>query len=333
MAAGLAVLIGALLCSGCTTALVLMHLHAKLTEDDPTPCMRLNSVERALHARCSPFEPGSLVTKDIQASGLNVCPLTLAARDPQFWPVLPELLAKGAQPERCDQAPIRALAQAHACPPFERASKAELEALRWLATADSRAVQHDVMRALSCPGARTAGLETVLDGWLRDGLLDPGQVSFSPLGALHPGHLGSPLARQLEAQGHTAAAALAAYDGSQPSGFDTALRSGDLVALDWWLVRVPGLLNHVPPSTGQLSWVPLARALTPGYLPDQAQQRRVVEHLLRRGANPWLRLPHEPQRTVVSLAQELKSPLLPLLDPPRLSAQPIAQAGLPIAPR
>ena len=331
LAAGLALLTGVLLCSGCTTALVLVHLHTKLTEDDPVPCRQLNSVQRALLSRCSPFQAGSLVTKDIQASGLNVCPLTLAARDPQFWPVLPELLAKGAQLERCEQAPLRALAQAHACPPFERASKAQLDALRWLATADPRAVQHDVMRALSCPGARSAGLATVLDGWLADGLLGPGQVSFGPLGALHPGMLGSPLARQLEAQGHTAAAALAAYDGRQPSGFDAALRSGDLVALDWWLLRAPELLNRVPPTTGPVPWVPLARALAQGYLPNEAQQRLVVEHLLKRGANPWLRLPHEPQRTVVSLARELKSPLLPLLDPPRLSAQPLAQAALPVA--
>ena len=71
--------------------------------------MRLNSVERALQSRCGKFEEGSLVTKDVLASGLNVCPLTLAARDPQFWPVLPELLARGALPERCEQAPLQAL--------------------------------------------------------------------------------------------------------------------------------------------------------------------------------------------------------------------------------
>jgi hypothetical protein len=328
-AAGLALLTAALLCSGCTTALVLMHLHTKLTEDDPIPCRKLNSVERALHARCGPFEAGSLVTKDIQASGLNVCPLTLAARDPQFWPVLPELLAKGASPERCEQAPMRTLAQADPCPPFERASRAERDALRWLATADPRAVQHDVMRALSCPSARATGLATVLDGWLTDGLLTAGQISFSPLGALHPGHLGSPLARQLEAQGHTAAAALASYDGRHPSGFDAALRSADLAALDWWLLRAPELANRVPPSFGgQLPWRPLARALSPGYLPDAARQRQAVEYLLAHGADPWLRLPHEPQRTVVALARELNSPLLPLLDPPRDVAVPLAQAAL-----
>ncbi len=329
MATMLALCVGALLNSGCTTAMVLMHLHTKLTEDDPVACHRLNSVERALMTRCGPFEAGSLVTRDVLASGLNVCPLTLATRDPRFWPVLPELLAKGALPERCEQAPLRALAQADAYPPFERASAAELEALRWLARADSRSVQHDVMRVLSCPGARATGMVTVLDGWLADGLLTPGTLSFSPLSALHPGHLNSPLARRLEAQGHTARAALAAYDGRLPAGFETALRNADLAALDWWLQRAPELVNRVPASfSGQAPWSPLARALAPAYVGDADRQRQVIEHLLAHGADPWSRLQHEPQRTVVSLARELNSPLLPLLDPPRVSPAPLAQASL-----
>ena len=327
IAASLALLACALLGSGCTTTLVLMHLHDKLTEGDPVPCRRLNSVERALQARCGKFEAGSLVTKDVVASGVNVCPLTLAARDPQFWPVLPELLAKGALPERCERAPMVVLAQTNPCPPFEVVPTAQLDALRWLAKADARAVQHDVMRALSCPSARAAGLDTVLNGWLNDGALQPNHISFSPLGALHPSHLGSRLAQQLEAQGHTARAALAAYDGRLPSGFDAALRSTDPVALNWWLARVPELVNRVPPSFGgQLPWLPLARVLQPNYLPDAARQRWAVEYLLAHGADPWRRLPYEPQRTVVSLARELKSPLLPLLDPPVHMPQPLAQA-------
>ena len=327
VAAGLALLIAALLGSGCTTTLVLMHLHDKLTEGQPTPCARLNSVERALQARCGPFEAGSLVTKDVLAPGLATCPLTLAARDPRFWPVLPELLDKGARPERCEPAPMVALAQAHPCPPFETAPAKQIDALRWLAQADARAVQHDVMRALSCPNARAAGLETVLDRWLADGLLQPNQTSFSPLGALHPSHLGSRLAQQLEARGHTARAALSAYDGRLPSGFDAALRGADPVALDWWLARAPELVNRVPPSSGgQLPWLPLARVLAPNYLPDADRRRWVVEYLLAHGADPWRRLPHEPQRTVVSLARELNSPLLPLLDPPILAPRPLAQA-------
>jgi len=327
VAAALAVLTGALLGSGCTTTLVLAHLHEKLTEGDPTPCMRLNSVERALTARCGKFEAGSLVTRDVLASGLPVCPLTLAARDPQFWPVLPELLARGAMPERCAESALRAMAQSLPCPPFESASRAELEALRWLAEADARALNHDVVRALSCPGARAAGLHTVLDGWFAQGLLDAGQIGFSPLGALHPSHLGSTLARHLEARGHHAREALGAHDGRLPSGFELALRAADLVALDWWLTRAPDLVNRAPPTQGgQLPWLPLAKVLSPHFLADAAQQRPVVEYLLKRGADPWQRLPHEPQRTVVSLARELNSPVLSLLEPPVPAPSPVARA-------
>jgi hypothetical protein len=340
--AGLALVVASSLLGGCTTTIVLMHLHAKLTEGDPPPCMRLNSLERALQARCAPFEKGSLSTRDVLAPTLPECPLTLAARDPQFWPVLPELLARGALPERCTQAPLAALAQAQACPPFHTASKAELDALRWLAQADARSVQHDVMRALSCPSAQAAGLSSVLDGWLADGLLPvngPSALSFGPLGALHPSHLNSPLARRLEAQGHTARAALTAYDGRMPSGFDQALRDTDPAALDWWLARAPELVNRVPPAAGNaMSWLPLARVLAANYLADPARQRWAVEYLLARGADPWRRLPHEPQRSVVSLAHELNSPLAALLDPPpapvpAASPQAVAEGPGRTAPR
>ena len=37
---------------------------------------------------------------------------------------------------------------------------------------------------------------------------------------------------------------------------------------------------------------------------------------MARGASPWQRLPAEPGRTVVHLAMEMRSPMLPLLDPP-----------------
>jgi hypothetical protein len=202
-----------------------------------------------------------------------------------------------------------------------------VEAIRWLAKADARSVHHDVMRVLSCPQARANGLSKVLDEWLAAGLLQPGRLPFNPLGALHPSHLGSALALQLEAQGHSARTALGAYDGRLPSGFETALQSGDLVALDWWLKRTPTLVNQVPPSLGgNLPWRPLARVLTPAYMPDPANQRRAVEYLLEHGADPWLRLPHDPKRTVVSLAREMNSPLLPLLDTTHRSVQPLKHA-------
>lgn len=321
-----AVVVGAMLGSGCTTTLVVMHLYEQATLGDPTSCHKLNSVERALQPRCGAFVAGSLKEADIRASGLPECPLTLAARQPAFWPVLPELLAKGASPEACQTTPWVALAQADACPDFSAATPAELQALRWLAQADARAVHHDVVRVLSCPKARLAGLDTVLDDWLAQDQLQPGQTAFGVLGALHPSHLYSPLARRLEARGHTAAAALGGYAGTLPPGYELALQTGDFAALDWWLQREPALANRVPPTRGnQLPWVPLARAITPAFIADAALQRETVAFLLARGADPRRTLPHDPGQTVVSLAERLHSPLtemllVPVKGPTRMAA-------------
>ena len=317
-AALFALVMGALLTSGCAETIILLHIHEKLTEGDARPCVLLNSVERALQTRCGDFVAGSLVTKDVMASGLPVCPLTLAARDPRLWPVLPELLQRGAQPELCHQSPMVALAQTLPCPDFTTASKPSLEALRWLAEADARAIHHDVVRALSCPSAREARLDNVLDGWLAQGLLPAGELAFSPLGALHPTHLTSSFAQQLEAQGHGARGAFGSYDGRLPPGFEEALRTSNWVALDWWFARLPELVNSVPSArANQLAWIPLARVLTPSFMPDAAQQRLTVQYLLSRGADPSKHLPHEPSQTVLTYAQLLKSPLVPMLDAPR----------------
>lgn len=332
-AAALALAVGSLLASGCTTTVVAMHLYDRLTEGDPTACIKLNSVDRALQERCGPFQPGSLVTKDVTSSGLPLCPLALATRNPVFWPVLPELIAKGATPESCREAAWVALAQADACPDFGRASRAELDALRWLAVADAGAIQHDVVRTLSCPRARAAGLDTVLDQWADQGQLQRGQLGFGPLGALHPTHLNSPLARKLEAQGHTAAASLGSYGGKLTPGFEEALATGDFAALDWWLARVPELANRVPPTRGnQLPWVPLARVLTPAFMPDADQRRETVLYLLAHGANPWRALPHDPKQSVMSFARQLNSPLLATLEAPapvRATRVAASTAGAP----
>jgi len=337
-AAGLALAIGSLLASGCTTTLVVMHVVDRITEGDPAPCHKLNSVDRALQERCGTFQAGSLVTKDVAASGLPVCPLTLAARNPNFWPVLPELIAKGATPESCGESPWVALAQADACPDFGRATPAQLQSLRWLAEADARAIHHDVVRVLSCPRARVAGLDQVLDQWAAQGQLQRGQLAFGPLGALHPSHVDSPLSRTLEAQGHTAAASLGGYGGRLAPGYEEALRTGDFAALDWWLARVPELANRVPPTRGdQLPWIPLARVLTTGFVPDAEQQRQTVAYLLAHGANPRRPLPHDPNQTVVTFAHQLKSPLVAVLEAPppmvatRVAAPRVEPAAAPTA--
>lgn len=337
--------------SGCTTTSLLLsaagvatdssvpwaivkHVHAKLTEGDPTPCVFLNSVQRALSERCGEFVPGSLKAEDIQHSGMATCPLTVAARDPQFWPVLHELLAKGAQPETCTRSPLVALAQARPCPAFETASPEALHSLAWLAEADARAIDHDVLRLLSCPHARLAGLDQVLDKWQAQGDLPTGTLGFSPLAALHPEYLDTPLARALEAQGHTAQAALGAYAGALPSGFELALRGSHWRALDWWLARAPQLANRVPPAQGnQLPWLPLARVLTPNFLEQPDTQADMVEYLMAHGASPWQRLPADPGRSVVQLAMEISSPMLPLLDPPPAPRTTVVAEGADVAAR
>ena len=318
---------------GCAATAIVQHAYDKATEGDAPPCRKLNSVAKALSGRCGAYEPGSLLVKDVRRAGLPRCPLSLAARDPQFWPLLPELLSKGAQPEVCEQAPLASLAQALSCPDFSAASPESLQALRWLAEADPQAVHHDVVRLLSCPSARAVGLDRVLDGWLAQGWLPTQDLQFGPLGALHPDMLGSPLSQALEAQGHTAAAGLRGHAGTLPSGFDAALRSGHRVALDWWLDRLPSLANKVPPlRADQLPWTPLARVITPGYLEDDQDQRAVVRHLMSRGADPGRPLPHEPRQSAVSLARLLKSPALPELDPPLNWPKPVGQRAAVLLP-
>lgn len=314
---------GECISAGCAAAAVLSYALDKATEGDPTPCHKLNSVERAMSNRCGVYQPGSLLTKDVTASGLPRCPLNMAARDPKLWPMLPELLSKGAAPENCDQPPLVVLAQAIPCPDFAAASAESLRSLRWLAENDTRAVHHDVVRMLSCPSARSVGLNTVLDTWLAQGQLPSRGLTFGALSALHPDYLSSNFARSLEAQGHSARSGLGAYNGQLAAGFDVALRDGNRQALDWWLDRVPELANRVPPRQGnQLPWIPLVRVMTPTYLAHPEQQAELVSYLLARGADPWKSLPHDPGKTVISFAQQVKSPSLPLLQAPQVAAAP-----------
>lgn len=315
------------------------HIHAKMTEGDPVACFRLNSVERALATRCGSFSEGSLKVQDIGRNDLQSCELTLAARDPALWPVLPELLSKGAKPDRCSMAPLAALAHAHACPDFASASPEVRRSLVWLAENDARSVQHDVVRVLSCPSARVAGLDRVLDTWLAAGAFPKEGLGFGVLGALHPDHLQSPFARKLETLGHTAQASLVRYQGQQPPGFETALRLSHYDALQWWLNRAPQLANRVPSTQGaDAGWSPLARVLLPTFLADPAKQRDTLEFLMARGADPWKPMPGGAHRSVVSYARFLQSPHVALLDPPWVepaAAPPkrmVAQAAEAAAP-
>jgi hypothetical protein len=252
--------------SGCTTAgavlsvagvttdtsmtwTVVKYLHGQLTEGDERACVKLDSVQRALATRCGAFVPGSIVKTDLQRPDQVECALAIAVRDPQLWPVAPELLQKGASLAGCHEAPLVQLAWRTPCPDFQAASPAALSAISRLAMNDPRSIHHDVMRMLSCPSAHAAGLDLALADWRARGLLKPGMLGFSPLSALHPSALAtSALGRELEADGHTAQAALGGYDGRLGGGFEEALRTSEWSALDWWLQRAPELANRVPPS-------------------------------------------------------------------------------------
>ena len=325
--------IGAAMLAGCTAPALLLtaagiatdtsvtwevvkHVHGKLTEDDPTPCVLLNSVQRALNGRCE-FVPGSLRAADIFMSGLQACPLTAATQDARLWRALPELIDKGASYERCARSPLQDLAEVDACPNFQAASPEVLKAMVYLADNDPRSVRHDVFRMLSCRNARAVGLDQVLVGWLDRGKLQPGTLSFSPLEALDPDVLVTRFGRELQVAGHLPSAALDHYDGSLPMGFEEALRTSHWAALEWWFYELPALANRAPPSRGaQMTWVPLQRVLLPGYLANPETQADTVRFLLAHGADPHSKLPFDGGKNVIAFAAAIKSPMLALLDEP-----------------
>lgn len=295
---------------------IVKHVHGKLVEDDPTPCMLLGSVQRALNARCQ-YTAGEMKRADLGRSGLQMCPLAAATQDARLWRALPELMALGASAKNCPRSPLQDLAEIDACPDFTAAPAAVRQSLTALAETDPRAVRHDIFRMFSCPSARAAGLDRALVGWLDRGLLEAGTLSFSPLGALHPDLIGSRFARELEIAGHPPLAALDPYDGHLASGFEEALRTSHWQALEWWLYRVPELANRVPPTRGgQLAWVPLQRVLLPAFLSNPSSQAEMMGFLMARGADPKRKLPFDPDKTVVAFARSIRSPMLALLEPP-----------------
>ena len=300
---------------------IVKHVHAQLTEGDPTPCASLDSVERALNPRCGPFVEGSLRAADIHSSKFGACALATAARETKLWPLLPELVAKGARPEACAQSAIVALAQANDCPDLNAVSADVRNTLDSLTRNDPRAVHHDVVRWLSCPNSRVAGMDRVLDTWLANGALTPGTLSFSPLAALHPSALTLPIAAALEARGHTVEAALDGYVGQRAPGFQEALRTSDWAALDWWLVRRPQLANRVPGQ--QLDWLPLARVLTTGFLAYPGSRADMVGFLIARGADPRTRLPADSSQSVIAMARAMNSPLVGVLEAAAPGAEPV----------
>jgi len=328
---GLGLVVGPLL-GACSPISLLVSATGVATDTSITWDV-VNSVQRAVNARCE-YVPGSIQRADLARSGLQECALAVATRDPRVWRALPELLDKGARVESCPGSPLVALAEAQPCPDFTSASPAVLGAITTLAETDPRAIRHDVFRMLGCPKARAAGLDRILVTWLDRGDLEPGKLSFSPLGAADPELLVSRFGRELEVAGHKPETALDGYDGMLPSGFEVALRNSNWAALDWWLYRLPRLANLAPPQRGgQLAWVPLQRVLLPGFLQYPQTQRDMVGFLIARGANPRQKLPSDPGKTVAAFAAQMKSPMLALLEPSATAKPVLASASTTTEPR
>lgn len=101
------------------------------------------------------------------------------------------------------------------------------------------------------------------------------------------------------------------------------MRTADFDALDWWVQRVPALVDRVPAAqANQLPWVPLARVITPAFVPDATRQRELVDYLLAHGAQPWRALPHDAQLSPATLAVMLHSPLADTLAGTRVAGVP-----------
>jgi hypothetical protein len=222
---------------------VVKHIHGKLTENDAVPCVDLNSVQRALNARCT-YQPGSIRRADIVRTGLQECPLAVATRDPRLWRALPELLEKGARLDACRARRCSRSPRPTRCPDFAAAPPDVRDAIRSLAETIRGPC---VTTSFACcrvraraPSASTACSST----WLDRGDLQPGKLSFSPLGALDPDLLVSAFGRELESAGHRPEAALDGYEGVLPTGYELAAAqqplAGDrLVALPLAPARQP----------------------------------------------------------------------------------------------
>lgn len=287
-------------------------------------CGDMHSVERALSERCGEYVPGRMAAADTNRAAPEECPLTVATAEPRRWRMLPELIDKGARSERCTVPPLTALLQQ---PPqrletaLAKASKAEVDALAWVARHDDRALQPQVVQWLSSPAARAVGLDGVLLTWADLGVLEPRRSGFEPLAWLHPSALNTPLSSAFLLRGHRAEAAIR----SNPGALEEALRTGDCAALDWWFARVPGLANLVIDNRPmRVNWRPLAYVTTPGVIADAQLRLVVTRHLLSRGADPGATLPQQPGVTVLAQAQRVAPDLAPVL----LAAQP-TRAGTP----
>jgi hypothetical protein len=294
--------------TGCITTAVI--LYSKYGDKIPPLCSSLPSVERALTERCGGYKVGALDAKDVNVRVLSACPLTNFAGDPTLWHGLPELLAKGATPERCTKPPLLAMAEKSPCPAFTQMSASTRDAVRWLAVADAASLSGPVVHMLTCPEAVSAGLSSVVTQWAKQGQFDPSNARFSVLSSIHPSSLSQPWVRDLLAVGHDPLRAVE----MDSSGFERALAHGDVATLDWWTQKAPSLIHRAPSKgRGFVPWLPLARTMSPGFATDDATRLRTAHYLMARGASINVSLPHERGQSVGDYARSAQPHMWPAL--------------------
>ncbi len=294
--------------TGCITTAVI--LYSKYGDKIPPLCSSLPSVERALTERCGGYKVGALDAKDVNVRVLSACPLTKFAGDSALWHGLPELLAKGATPERCTKSPLLAMAEKSPCPVFTHMTADTREAVRWLAVADAESLSGPVVHMLTCPEAVSAGLSSVVSQWVKQGQLDPNNARFSVLSSIHPSSLSQPWVNDLLAAGHQPLRAIE----MDASGYEQALAHGDVATLDWWTQRAPSLIHRVPSKgMGFVPWLPLARTMSPGFATDDATRLRTAQYLMARGASMNASLPHERGQSVGDYARSAQPQMWPAL--------------------
>ena len=306
MALALAGALISLALQGCiTTAVIIMS-----QIDLPPACHSLSTPEQATLERCGGYKADELLAKDVNIAFASACPLTNFARNKATWNGLPELIALGADPVLCSQAPLQAMAAAQACPDFAALSPDVHEAVRWLARNDPHSVSGPVLHMLTCPSARQAGLTPVVQEWLAAGQLAPHRADFSVLSSIHPASLNDPWVDTLLVTGHTVQTAVA----MDATGYERALATGDVATLRWWTQRAPELVHRVPAhSPAHLPWVPLARIMTPTFTRDDAACEASARFLLTRGADPKAVLPEDRGQTVKDYTTRVRPNLLALL--------------------
>lgn len=306
VALALAVALVSLALQGCiTTAVIIMS-----QIDLPPVCHSLSTPEQATLERCGGYKAGELLTKDVNIAFASACPLTNFARNKPTWNGLPELIALGADPALCSQAPLQAMAAAQACPDFAALSPDVRESVRWLARNDPHSVSGPVLHMLTCPSARQAGLTTIVPEWLAAGLLAPDRADFSVLSSIHPASLNDPWVDTLLVSGHAVRTAVA----MDATGYEHALATGDVATLRWWTQRAPELVHRVPAhSASHLPWVPLARIMTPTFTRDDAACEASARFLLTQGADPKAVLPEDRGQTVQDYTARVRPNLLALL--------------------